>query len=206
MADLPASTATTAVVAIGGSYSNSLEVAGRIFSAVHLPTYALLFRRRTMFRPTKLSILLILMYFSCLSAGAQQLEKQHFHHNEWTKGRFSEVVTVTGPGKWLFLAGVGAEAEKDGSILHVGDFSAQCRYAYEKIGKLLAAHGGKMSDVVKLVTYVVDIKDRDAMNKCRAEAFKGGPLPVHTFLVISELARPGMVVEMDVIAVVPAAR
>jgi len=141
-----------------------------------------------------------------LPAAAQQLEKQHHHHNDWTKGRFSEVVTVSGPGKWLFLAGVGAEAEKDGSILHVGDFAAQCRYAYEKIGKLLAAHGGKMSDVVKLVTYVVDIKDRDAMNKCRAETFKGGPLPVHTFLVISQLARPGMIVEMDVIAVVPAGK
>ena len=141
-----------------------------------------------------------------LPATAQQLEKQHYHHNEWTKGRFSEVVTVSGPGKWVFLAGVGAEAEKDGSILHVGDFSGQCRYAYEKIGKLLAAHGGKMSDVVKLVTYVTDIKDRDAMNKCRAEAFKGGPLPVHTFLVISQLARPGMVVEMDVTAVVPAGK
>jgi len=141
-----------------------------------------------------------------LPVAAQKLEKRHHHNNEWTKGRFSEVVTVSGPGKWLFLAGVGAEAEKDGSILHVGDFAAQCRYAYEKIGKLLAAHGGKMSDVVKLVTYVVDIKDRDAMNKCRAEAFKGGPLPVHTFLVISQLARPGMIVEMDVIAVVPAGK
>ena len=141
-----------------------------------------------------------------LPAAAQQLEKQHFHHNEWTKGRFSEAVTVTGPGKWVFLAGVGAEAEKDGSILHVGDFAGQCRYAYEKIGKVLAAHGAKMSDVVKLVTYVTDIKDREAMNKCRAEAFKGAPLPVHTFLVISELARPGMVVEMDVIAVVPAGK
>jgi len=140
------------------------------------------------------------------AAIAQALEKQHYHHNDWTKGRFSEVVTVTGPGKWLFLAGVGAEAEKDGSILHVGDFAAQCRYAYDKIGRLLAAHGGRMADVVKLVTYVVDIKDRDAMNKCRAEAFSGGPLPVHTFLVISQLARPGMVVEMDVIAVVPAGR
>lgn len=71
---------------------------------------------------------------------------------------------------------------------------------------MLAAHNGKMSDVVKLVTYVVDIKDRDAMNKCRAEAFKGVELPVHTFLVISQLARPGMLVEMDVIAVVPAAK
>ena len=44
------------------------------------------------------------------------------------------------------------------------------------------------------------------MNKCRAEAFKGVELPVHTFLVISQLARPGMLVEMDVIAVVPAAK
>jgi enamine deaminase RidA (YjgF/YER057c/UK114 family) len=152
------------------------------------------------------TLLLIAVALFNLPAAAQQLEKQHYHHNEWTKGRFSEVVTVSGPGKWLFLAGVGAEAEKDGSILHVGDFAAQCRYAYEKIGKLLAAHGGKMSDVVKLVTYVVDIKDRDAMNKCRAAAFKSGPLPVHTFLVISQLARPGMIVEMDVIAVVPAGK
>ena len=137
------------------------------------------------------------------AACAQAFEKKNFHHNDWTKGRFSEAVTVTGPARWIYLAGVGAEAEKDGSILHVGDFGAQCRYAYEKIRKVLAAHGATLSDVVKLVTYVVDIKDRDEMNKCRGEAFKGGPLPVHTFLVISQLARPGMVVEMDVIAAVP---
>jgi len=57
--------------------------------------------------------------------------------------------------------------------------------------------------VVKLVTYVTDIKYRDAMNRCRAEAFAGVGLPAHTFLVISQLARPGMIVEMDVTAVVP---
>ena len=149
---------------------------------------------------------LVAVAMFCFPAAAQQFEKQHFNHNSWTKERFSEAVTVSGPGKWVFLAGIGSEAEKDGSVLHVGDFAAQCRYAYEKIGKLLAAHGAKMSDVVKLVTYVVDIKDRDTMNKCRAEAFKGVPLPVHTFLVISQLARPGMAVEMDVIAVVPAGK
>ena len=148
--------------------------------------------------------IIVLWLFLALSPPvlAQSFEKKHFHHNEWTKGRFSEAVTVTGPAKWIFLAGVGAEAEKDGSILHVGDFGAQCRYAYEKIRKLLAEHGASMRDVVKLVTYVVDIKDRDEMNRCRGEAFKGGPLPVHTFLVISQLARPGMIVEMDVIAAV----
>lgn len=152
------------------------------------------------------TMILLSIALFCAPAAAQAFEKQHFHHNEWTKGRFSEAVTVTGPGKWVFLAGVGAEAEKDGAILHIGDFTAQCRYAYDKIRKLLAAHGATMADVIKLVTYVVDIRDRDAMNKCRAEAFKGGPLPVHTFLAISQLARPGMLVEMDVIAVVPAGK
>ncbi|HKA40972.1 MAG TPA: RidA family protein [Burkholderiales bacterium] len=137
---------------------------------------------------------------------AQSFEKKNFNHNEWTRGRFSEAVTVTGPAKWIYLAGVGAEAEKDGSILHPGNFAAQCRYAYEKISKVLAAHGATMADVVKLVTYVVDIRDRDDMNKCRAEAFKDAPLPVHTFLAISGLARPGMLVEMDVIAAVPERR
>ena len=34
-----------------------------------------------------------------------EFDKKHFHHGEWTKGRFSEVVTLIGPGKLIFLAG-----------------------------------------------------------------------------------------------------
>ena len=58
------------------------------------------------------------------AASAQTLEKKNFNYSEWTKGRFSEAVTVTGPGKMIFLAGVGAEDEngKGGDILHKGDF------------------------------------------------------------------------------------
>ena len=130
-------------------------------------------------------------------------EKKNFNYSDWTKGRFAEAVTVTGPGRMIFLAGVGSEAETDGSILHQGDFMAQCRYAYEKIKKLLARQGATMADIVKLVSYVTDIRSRDDLNKCRGDAFAGGPLPVHTFLAISQLARPGMLVEMDAIAVVP---
>jgi enamine deaminase RidA (YjgF/YER057c/UK114 family) len=149
---------------------------------------------------------LAVLHASSLAQGTDTgaaFEKKNFNYHEWTKGRFTEAVTVTGPGKMIFLAGVGAEAEEDGKILHQGDFMAQCRYAYGKIKKLLAAQGAGMGDVVKLVSYVVDIRDREALNKCRAEAFAGQPLPVHTFLAISQLARPGMLLEMDVIAAVP---
>jgi hypothetical protein len=39
------------------------------------------------------------------------LDVKRYNPSEWTKGRFSEVVTVTGPGKTIYLAGVGAEDE-----------------------------------------------------------------------------------------------
>ena len=55
---------------------------------------------------------------------APAFEKKNYTYSEWTKGRFSEAVTVTGPGKTIFLAGVGAEDENSaaGTILHPGDF------------------------------------------------------------------------------------
>ena len=39
---------------------------------------------------------------------AQGRVRRH-NPSEWTKGRFSEVVTVNGPGKAIYLAGIGAE-------------------------------------------------------------------------------------------------
>src|SRR5215472_18129300 len=83
------------------------------------------------------------------AASAQTLEKKNFNYSEWTKGRFSEAVTVAGPGKIIFLAGVGAEDEngKGGDILHKGDFMAQCRYSFDKIKRALAKNGATLGDV-----------------------------------------------------------
>src|SRR5205823_4675552 len=51
-------------------------------------------------------------------ASAETFEKKNFNYSEWTKGRFSEAVTLIGPGKMIFLAGVGSEDEngKGGDI------------------------------------------------------------------------------------------
>jgi len=51
---------------------------------------------------------LALFTFSAAQAQAQTassagFEKKNFSYNEWTKGLFSEVVTVTHPGKMIFL-------------------------------------------------------------------------------------------------------
>ena len=68
---------------------------------------------------------------------AQGLEVRRHNPSEWTKRRFSEVVTVNGPGKTIYLAGIGAEDENgpagaSAPILHPGNPYEQCRYAYER--------------------------------------------------------------------------
>jgi 2-iminobutanoate/2-iminopropanoate deaminase len=133
----------------------------------------------------------------------ENFEKKHYSYSEWNKTLFSEVVTVTGPGKMIFLAGIGAEHETTGDVVFPGDFSAQCRLTYEKIGKLLARHGAGPADVVKQVTYVTDARYRPEATKIRSGFYEGAPLPVHTFLTVSQLAFPGMLIEVDIIAVVP---
>lgn len=133
---------------------------------------------------------------------APAFERKRYNYGSWTEGRFSEAVTVTGPGKMIFLAGIGAEHDDTGNINYIGDFTRQCRYAYKKLKKVLARNGATMADVVKQVTYVTDVRYQKQASDCRREAY-GDALPAHTFLNVSQLAWPGMLVELDVIAIVP---
>jgi len=131
-------------------------------------------------------------------------EKQNFNYSEWTKGRFSEAVTVSGPGRIIFLAGVGAEDENGtvGAIRYPGDFPGQCRYAFDKIKRTLAWQQATLADIVKIVTYVTDIRSAGEYFKCLTDALGNAPRPAHTFLNINQLAHPGMLVEIDVTAIV----
>jgi hypothetical protein len=76
------------------------------------------------------------------SVSAQTVEVKRYNPSEWTKGRFTEIVTVNGPGKTIYLAGVGAEEENapagaSAPIRHLGDPYQQCVYAYDKIKRSL---------------------------------------------------------------------
>ena len=134
----------------------------------------------------------------------RSFERRHYNYGRWTKGRFSEAVTVTGPAKMIFLAGIGSEHEQTGKIMHPGDFDAQCRYAFLKLKKVLAKNGARLSDVVKQVTYVTDARYVKQAGERRREAYGKAPLPAHTFVNVSQLAWPDMMVEIDVIAMAPA--
>ena len=150
---------------------------------------------------------LAIVVLAATAAQAQNLDVKRYNPSEWTKGRFSEVVTVTGAGKTIYLAGVGAEEENapagaSASIRHLGNPYEQCRYAYDKIKRLLATHGASLADAVKQVVYVTDVRFQADVARCRREAYGDGPIPANTFLVVNALAIPGMLLEIDVTAVV----
>jgi enamine deaminase RidA (YjgF/YER057c/UK114 family) len=134
-------------------------------------------------------------------AQSAEFKKENFSYNEWTKGKFSEVVTVTNPGKMIFLAGIGAEGEGDGKIIEPSNFVGQCDYAYMKIKKLLEKQGATMNDVVRIVTYVSDIRDFQDALKCRKQAFGDAPIPASTLINVSQFAWPNMKIEIDVTAI-----
>ena len=63
--------------------------------------------------------------------------------------------------------------------------------------------GGQMSDLVKVVVYITDVRHREAVYRTMGEYIKGVH-PVSTGLVVQALARPEWLVEIDGTAVIPA--
>jgi enamine deaminase RidA (YjgF/YER057c/UK114 family) len=135
--------------------------------------------------------------------GDTAYEKKSYNYAEW---RFSEVVTVRNAGKVIYLGGVGAEDEtsaQGGVIRHLGDFGAQCRYAWDKIKRLLEKHGATVENIDKVVTYMTDVRDFFEAGKCQTEAFAGLTQPAGTVVVVAALVWPGMLIEVDATASTP---
>jgi 2-iminobutanoate/2-iminopropanoate deaminase len=162
---------------------------------------------RTTIFAASLAAIILVCSATASAQTAPTFEKKNYNYSEWAKGRFSEAVTVSfsGPAKMIFLAGVGAEDEngKPGDIRHKDDFVAQCRYAYDKIRRALEKNGAGFGDIVKIVSYVTDMRFQADYGRCRSEIFGTTPPPAHTLLNIVQLAWPGMMVEVDVTAMVP---
>jgi enamine deaminase RidA (YjgF/YER057c/UK114 family) len=141
---------------------------------------------------------------AALPAKAQQFEKKNHNYSKFATGAFSEAVTVTGPAKMIYLAGIGSEDPDTGAVLHKDNFLEQCRTAWAKVKKVLEANGATVADIVKATTYLTDVRYREEMRTCRKETFKDSVLPPHTLLNVVQLARPGMMIEVDIVAAVAA--
>ena len=99
----------------------------------------------------------------------------------------------------LFLSGQVAYTA-EGSTAFPGDFKAQARGAYQAIKALVESQGGTMANVIKLTTFVTDMKYRPELGAVREEFF-GKKGPASTLIEVSALAFPDLMVEIEAIAV-----
>lgn len=82
----------------------------------------------------------------------------------------------------------------------VGDVEAQAEKAMANIAMLMDEAGGTLEDVVKVTVYLTDIRFREPVYRVMGRWLKGVH-PVSTGIVISALARPEWLVEIDATAV-----
>jgi enamine deaminase RidA (YjgF/YER057c/UK114 family) len=107
------------------------------------------------------------------------------------------------PADWRIILPAGQGGETEDQVLS-DDFRMQLRQAVRNTEIVLAAAGAKLSDVAKFTLYVVD-HDKAKFQIIQEEfgPVWGDRKPAWTLAPVPALALEGMLVEIDVIAVVP---
>lgn len=102
----------------------------------------------------------------------------------------------------VFLRGqVGQDLETFASV-GVGDPAEQAGQAMRNVEQLLREAGARLEDICKIVVYLTDIRYREPVYRAIGGYLRGVHL-CSTGLVVTALARPEWLVEVDVTAVIP---
>ena len=109
---------------------------------------------------------------------------------------------VTEGGKIVWLRGQCPQSLDDAVSIQSDDPAKQARKVMQNISQLIQEAGGEMKHLVKIVVYITDARHREAVYRVIGEYTKGVH-PVSTGLVVTALARPEWLVEIDATAVIP---
>ena len=112
-----------------------------------------------------------------------------------------QAVVVEG-GKTVYLRGQCPQNLDDAQSIDSHDPVAQTHKVMQNIKQLIEEAGGTMEHLVKVVVYITDVRHREAVYRTMGEYIQGVH-PVSTGLVVSALARPEWLVEIDGTAVIP---
>lgn len=115
---------------------------------------------------------------------------------------YTHVVEVTAPARIVYIAG---QLGVDGDDKVVGDFRRQAVQTFENLKTALAAVGAQFHHVVKFNNYLVDRAHLPTFREVRDGYLAANDRPASTTIAISGLAREGALIEIEAVAVLPAA-
>jgi 2-iminobutanoate/2-iminopropanoate deaminase len=127
---------------------------------------------------------------------AEYLEKTEFQASR----AFSPAVITQG-GRTVWLAGQTATRNQAGNDIS-GDFEAQVRTIFALIDGTLRRAGGSLANLVTMTVFINDPRHGDRFVELRKGFFPDGNYPASALITVSHFARPGMLIEIQGVAVI----
>lgn len=115
---------------------------------------------------------------------------------------YTHVVDAPNSGRTLYIAGQIA-LDAQGKLVGNGDFAAQAEQVFANLKTALEASGASFDNVVKLNMYVTDMSKLPALRAARDKYINTQQPPASTLVEVSRLAREGLLLEVEAVAVVP---
>jgi enamine deaminase RidA (YjgF/YER057c/UK114 family) len=103
-------------------------------------------------------------------------------------------------GNTIYLAGAVSGRDAAGNVIGRDDIEAQTVAVFESLKETLASAGATFADLTKLTVFATKLEYRAKIGEVRSRYISGEP-PASTFVVITSLADPDFLVEVEGIAV-----
>ena len=126
---------------------------------------------------------------------------QHLEGTDFQKSRAFSPAVVTEGGRIVWLAGQTATTDLDGKDIS-GKFDEQARTIFALMNRTLERAGGSLANLVTMTVFINDVRHGDRFVQIRKEIFPDGRFPASALLTLSGFARPGMLIEIQGIAVI----
>jgi enamine deaminase RidA (YjgF/YER057c/UK114 family) len=126
---------------------------------------------------------------------------EYLEPSDLQKTRAYSPAVITQGGRTIWLAGQTAVRDEAGNDI-AGQFEPQVRTIFSLIGKTLARAGGKLGDMVTMTVFINDARNGDRFVELRREFFPDGKFPASAMITVSHFARPGMLIEIQGVAVI----
>lgn len=109
---------------------------------------------------------------------------------------------VVARGRMVFLRGQCPQDLDTAQNIASHDPVEQTHKVMQNIRQLIEECGGRMEHLCKIVVYLTDVRHREAVYRTMGDYIRGVH-PVSTGIVVTALARPDWLVEIDATAVIP---
>src|SRR5215468_8481659 len=131
----------------------------------------------------------------------QALSAEYLEGNERQKSRAFSPAVITEGGRIVWLAGQTAIQDGQGRNL-AGNFEGQAREIFRQIDLTLKRAGGSVANLVTMTVFINDPRNGDGFTQMRREIFPDGNYPGSALITVSNFAVPGMLIEIQGIAVI----